>query len=434
MPHDRLPPQNLDAEKGLIGSVLRDNAAYLSVGRVIGQESFYSDAHRKMWELIAEKCIENKPVDLVILCEMARGRGWIEDIGGAAYIADCWDAAPTAANAEYYARIVREKAVTRQAIHACTEIVRDAYDGILPADDLVERIGQLATALGDRHGLGNQAVEWKDVIAAAMNRIDRVSGQHGGGLQAGIADLDNVTGGLFGGELVTVGARPGVGKSALAAQIAISVASAGKPTLFVTMEMNREETGTRGLIARSGVPNRRIKRAKLEPGDVEAIMRAAERMRGYPIVLSDQRNQSVREIAGMARTMTRRTGLGLIVIDYLQLLRPENPRLPRHEQVATMTRSLKNLAGELDVPILLLSQLTRGSDQDNREPRLSDLKESGAIEQDSDIVILLHRGSEFHTRHGAVDVLVAKQRNGAVGRFKLAYLGDLFKFEPWTPA
>jgi replicative DNA helicase len=428
----RLPPQSPDAERGLIGGLLRDNAAYSDVARMISVEHFYSDAHRKVFGVIADRCADGKPVDLVILHETLKARGQLDDAGGGAYLAELWDAAPTASNSEYYARMVREKSVARRVIHACTELIRDAYDGF-PGDDLLERLGQAAASVAADHGAGWQSRTFREVLAAAMARIDKITSQQAAaGQLVGIHDLDLATGGFYGGELVTLGARPGVGKSALAGQIAVEVARGGRPVLFVTMEMSGEEVGIRSLLSKSRVSNRRVKRARLEPDDVRAIIRAADQLRDAPVIVSDARDQSIRQVAAQARSMARK-GLGLVVIDYLQLLRPANPRLPRHEQVAEMTRSLKNLAGELDVPILLLSQLNRASDSADREPRLSDLKESGAIEQDSDIVLLMHRDTEFYQRAGALDVIVAKQRNGAVGRFKLSYHGETFRFEPWSP-
>jgi replicative DNA helicase len=254
-----------------------------------------------------------------------------------------------------------------------------------------------------------------------------------GAVLTGLYQLDQIMGGLFPGEMICIAARPGCCKSALSQAIAMNAAKEGKRVLVTSLEMSRIEVGQRILVAKSGVPNWRVRNSKLDKPDADALAAAAERLRGARVRFDDEPGLSMSRFAAKCRVLKRKEGLDLVVLDYLGLLRPDNVRLPRHEQVASMSRAIKILAQELQLPIIILNQLNRDADDANRHPRLSDIRESGAIEQDCDAVILLHRPSDERNDPDPIDLIVAKQRSGETGMLRLMFRGSTFRFESEIP-
>jgi replicative DNA helicase len=435
---ERLPPQSREAERCVLGSMLRDNAVIGDVVQIVRQDNFYADAHQKIFSAIISLYEDGKPVDMVMVAEVLKDRKYIDDIGGYAYLGELWDAAPTAANAEYYSRIVRDKAIVRHLIHAGTEILRDAYDQGLPADELLEGAERKILDIAQL-GIIGQAYTLEQAIREAYDRID-LRNQHGhdtiSGLATGFVDLDEKTAGLQNSELVIIAARPSVGKTAFGLNIMRHVAvEEGHPVLMVSLEQSRIELAERLLCCQARINSHKLRKGMLASEDMRKLTDAAGEYREAKIFIDDSPGQSMLRIAANARRLKLRHGIKLVVVDYLQLIEPDNRRESRQEQVANISRRLKSLARELSIPVLALAQLNRTSeDRQGHNPRLSDLRESGSIEQDADTVMLMHRPELFEPgqHEGVVEIDVAKQRNGPTGKLTLAFRKEFMRFENYA--
>jgi len=436
---DRLPPQNLDAEKGVLGSLFLDPQMCDEVALVLRPDDFYADANQKLFAHLLAMHEEGTRIDTTLLVERLRSSGDIEAIGGVAYLGEVAQSVPFAHNAVHYANIVHNKATLRSLIHASTEILRDAYDSSADPAALVGQSEQKIFAVHDQRS-SDQVTNIHDLMLEAFERIDaRMEGTAGVGVPSGFTDLDNLTGGLHDSELVILAARPGMGKTAMAINMAEHVTiDSNVPTLFVSLEMARLELAQRMLCSQGKIDASKFRRMILSGADRKDLVEASAKLSKAPFYVDDTPSRTVTQIAACARRLKRRQDLGMIVIDYLQLLQPDDPRDPRQEQVAKMARRLKILARELKIPVLCLSQLNRQVEagRDNR-PKLSHLRESGAIEQDADVVMFIHREEEYHSREEAVemgvsgqaDLIVAKQRNGPTGDVKLAWFNKHTRFE-----
>jgi replicative DNA helicase len=436
---DRLPPQNLDAERSVLGSMLRDNDAISAVVQIINAESFYADAHRKIFQVMADLNGKGgQPVDLVLLAEELIKRGQLEDVGRAPYLAELWDAAPTAANAEYYARIVRDKAIIRNLIHASTEILRDSYEQGQPAEELLETAERKILDIAQM-GITGQTTTLEQAITETYRRIDdRATGkQKAGGLSTGFADLNELTAGLHDGELIIIAARPSVGKTAFSLNLVRNIIVDEKePVFFVSLEQSRIELAERLLCAQARVDSHRLRKGTLNSDDMDRLIDAGGVLRNGKLFIDDSPVQSMLRIAANARRLKLRHAIKLIVIDYLQLIEPDNRRDPRQEQVAQISRRLKALAKELQIPLVALAQVNRSSeDRQDHRPRLADLRESGSIEQDADTVMLLHRPDRYEPgqHEGIIELIIGKQRNGPTGEITLAYLKQFMRYEDYAP-
>jgi replicative DNA helicase len=433
---DRLPPHSLDAEKAVLGSILLDPHTCDDVAMLLRPDDFYADAHRKIYGHMLAAHDQGGRIDAMLLAERLKQAGDFEAIGGTAYLAEVAQSVPVAAHAVYYARIVRDKGTLRSLIHASTEILRDAYDPALDPREMLNRAEEIVFAVHDQRSADHVA-NMHDVLLEAFQHIDHRM-EHGGatGVPTGFIDLDNMTGGMHESELVILAARPSMGKTALATNIVDYAAVEGRvPTLFVSLEMSRLELAQRMLSARGRIDGRKFRSATLTGKDHEHLTKVAAELSKAPLYIDDTSSRTVTEIAACARRLKRKEKLGLVVIDYLQLIQPDNPRDPRQEQVAQMARRLKGLARELGVPVLCLAQLNRQADE--ARPKLSHLRESGAIEQDADVVMFVHREEVGMTREeaqekevvGKADLMVSKQRNGPVGDVKLVWLNQFTRFE-----
>ncbi len=437
---DRLPPQSLDAEKGVLGSLLIDPELCDDIALVLRAEDFYADANQKLYTHLMAMHNEGVRIDAMLLLERLRGTGDLEIIGGPAYLAEVVHAVPYAANAVYYAGIVRDKATLRSLIHASTEILRDAYEPTLDPREMVNRAEEQIFAVRDQHS-SDQVTSIQDLLVEAFDKIDaRLEHGENDGVPTGFQDLDNMTGGLHGSEFVVLAARPSMGKTALATNIAEHVAiEANVPTLFVSLEMAKLELAQRMLCSQGRIDASKFRSGFLSKEDRSKLVEASAKLGKAPFFVDDTPARTCTEIAACARRLKRKHDLGLIVIDYLQLINPDDPRDPRQEQVAKMARRLKALARELKLPVLCLAQLNRQTEQgkEGHRPRLSHLRESGAIEQDADVVMFIHREEYYHTREeamekgicGQADIIVAKQRNGPTGDVKVAWFDKYTRFE-----
>ncbi len=450
---DRQPPCNLQAERGVLGSILLLPMVCDDVAPVVRSEDFYDDANRILYAHMREMHDAGRRIDTTLLVERLKQGGQYELVGGAAYLAEILQSVPTAANATHYAEIVRNKATLRALIESSTEILRDAYDETDEARDMLARAEERIFAILDERGTGKVATI-SDILQDAMLRIDaRMKHEHAiGGIETGFRDFDALTGGLHDSELVILAARPSMGKTALALNIAEHTAmSLGVGTLFVSLEMSSVELADRLLCSSAEVNGQRLRNGTISNDDRRKLVEKAGEMSRAPLFVDDTPSRTITEVAATARRLKRKAGLGLVVIDYLQLIEPDNPNAPRQEQVAKIARRLKGLARELKVPVLCLAQLNRQAEvtRDNR-PRLSHLRESGAIEQDADVVLFIHREEYFVSDEeerkkvaGQADLVVAKQRNGPTGDVKLTWHKDYTRFrdsaqrpydefEPWS--
>lgn len=437
---DRVPPQNLDAERGVLGSVLLDPEVLDDVALVIREEDFYLPAHQALFQQLLAMHAEGKQIDVTLLTDRLQRAGLLDSIGGVPYLVEVVEAVPTAANAGYYAEIVRDRATLRAMIHAGTEIVRDAFDQSLEARDLLSRAEERVLSILDRRG-GAETSPLSKVLSDAMDRIDRRKQRGGqiGGVSTGFVELDTVIDGLHESELIIIAARPSMGKTAFATNIAEHIALQEQlPALFFSLEMSRLELADRLLCSRARVNGQRLRKGTVSQADMKKLIDAAGELSRAPLYIDDTPSRTITEIGAVARRLKKRHGLGLIVIDYLQLIEPDNPKDPRQEQVAKIARRLKALARELKVPLLCLAQLNRQADmgKEGHRPRLSHLRESGAIEQDADVVMFVHREEYYAQKEedkkrlaGQAEIMVAKQRNGPVDDVKLAWLSDYTRFE-----
>ncbi len=447
---ERALPHSLEAERGVLGGILRDPDELPTVQQLLRPENFYLDAHQKIYQAILELANENLPIDLVMLHERLKRNKHLEDAGGAVYLTELWEAVPTGANVVYHAQLVRDAAMVRSLIHASTEILRDAYDRVYSADELVaqaeRRILDIAKA-----GLVGETKTLTEAIHEAFARIDARTGRDSAdlaisGLPTGYVDLDHLLAGLQNSELIVIAARPSVGKTAFALNIVRNIITnydaathggpAGPPVLFVSLEMTRIELAERLLCCQARVDSHKVRSGTLTAEDIQKLMDAGDVLRRAKLYLDDTPSRTMTQIAATARRLMKKHerdgGLRLLVIDYLQLIEPENRRDPRQEQVAQISRRLKFLARELGIPVVALAQVNRAAEerQDHR-PRLADLRESGSIEQDADTVLILHRPGLFDgsQEDNVLEVIVAKQRNGPTGEINLTYLKRFNRYE-----
>jgi replicative DNA helicase len=433
---DRLPPQNLEAEQGVLGSILIDNEVLHDIIPVLKPEHFYRDSHQILYRAIRDVYEQAKAVDSITLEDELRRRGELEKVVGLDAIVQILGSVPHSANARYYAQIVREKAVARELIETANEMLRDSYSNNFTADELLTNAERRVFAIAEDQVAG-ETVELKDVIVQAMERIDaRVTAKHPlMGVGSGFLDLDDITTGFKGQQLVIVAARPSMGKTAFALNICEHAAiEQNMAVLFVSLEMGGLELTERLLCARSRVDGHKLRTGKgLSPTDSRQLVQAYGEYRGAAaILIDDTPARNMLQITANARRLKLRQKIGLIVVDYIQLVDSEESRDSRQEQIAKISRRLKMLARELDVPVIALSQLNRAvENREDRRPRMADLRESGAIEQDADLVLLLHRPEYYdvNDQPGIAEVILAKNRNGATGNVKLQFTKNIMRFE-----
>ncbi|MGL6225666.1 MAG: replicative DNA helicase [Thermoguttaceae bacterium] len=432
------PPHSLDAEKGVIGAILIDPLVCDEVTTIVRADDFFSDANKCLFRHLQEMHSSGSGIDLTLLLARLEQAGELDEIGEEAYLAEVVEQVHVAAHAPHYAAIVRDKAILRELIHTSAEILRSAYEPSLTPREIVNQSEEKIFALSDARN-SNHVFQINDVIMETFALIDARAGGVSDGVFTGFTDFDAMTGGLHPGELVILAARPSMGKTALATNIADHAAASQKvPTLFVSLEMSRIELAQRMLCSRGKIDSHKLRGNFLSSAERQLLIKASNELSSAPFFVDDSPSRTVTEIGAVARRIKRQENtLGLIVIDYLGLIQPDIPTDPRQEQVAKIARRLKGLARELQVPVLCLAQLNRQTEttKDNR-PRLSHLRESGAIEQDADVVMFVHREEYYHTKEeaedkgivGQADLMVAKQRNGPVGDIKLAWLGQYTLF------
>jgi replicative DNA helicase len=436
---DRQPPRSVEAERAVIGSLLLLPEACDEVALVVRAEDFYDDAHRAIFSHMLALHDDGRQIDPTLLAQRLKDAEQYEFVGGAAYLLELTQEVATAAHAEYYARIVRDKAVLRSLIHASTDIIQEAYEPSTSAREMLARAEERVFRILDNKG-DTQVKTVLQVMEDCFKRIEaRREHKHAvGGLETGFLDYDDKTGGLQNSELTILAARPSMGKTALALNIAEYVAvELRKPTLIVSLEMSALELGDRLLCSRAKVNGLKARNGHISQQEHNSLQRAAGELHSAPLFIDDSPSRNMTEIAATARRLKRQDQLALVVIDYLQLIEPDNPRDPRQEQVARISRRLKGLARELNIPVLCLAQLNRQVEASREnKPQLSHLRESGAIEQDADVVAFIHREEYYQNSDeareqfkGQAELMIRKQRNGPTGDVKLTWLHEFTRFE-----
>src|SRR5713101_3909672 len=440
---DRLPPHSLEAEQGVLGCVLLAPAECL--GECIekfkpGAEVFYDLRHRTIYEALVEMFDHKEPIDAITLQQRLKDRQQLEAVGGLAYLSALPDTVPTAANLGYYQEIVREKFILRKMIQACTEVVGRVYDYEGEVDALLDEVERDILRISEAR-VEATTNTIKDLVRKAITTIEDYHQRQGvlTGVGTGFADLDKMTSGLHEGEMIVIAARPSMGKTSLAMNIADTVAVDQRlPVGVFSLEMTAEALVLRMLCSRSRVNLRNITSGFLANQDFPKLTGAAGKLANAPLFIDDSAGLSILQLRAKARRMAQQYGIKLFVIDYLQLLHSTARRAEnRQQEIADISNGIKALAKELKVPVIVLSQLNRELEKDkNRKPRLSDLRESGAIEQDADLVALLYKPSsgdddEAGAEQDAVPVnlLIAKQRNGPTGDVNLTFLKSYTRFE-----
>lgn len=438
----RQPPFDLDAEMCVLGGILLMPEVLDEIASLRGDD-FYDDSNRTIYECLRDMHESGDKIDITLVRAKLRATDDYEKVGGASYLAKLSSAVPNAGHVVYYAAIVTEKAVFRKLILSSTEVLRDAYEQTGSAKELCAQAEQKVFAIMDGRS-GNSVQSISDVLHQAMDRMEaRMSGDYvDAGAETGLVKFDEMTGGLHNGELIILAARPSMGKTALAMNIAEHASIVQKlPVLFVSLEMSGIELADRMLCSLARVNGHRLRNGSVSSDDRDRLIRKANEVSQAPLYVDDSPSRTVSEIAAAARRIKRRQGeLGMIVIDYLQLIEPDNSRDPRQEQVAKIARRLKGLARELEVPLLCLSQLNRqAEDSKDHRPKLSHLRESGAIEQDADVVMFVHREEYYHRGEdkaavaGQAEIIIAKQRNGPVGDVELTWEADFTRFSDRAP-
>lgn len=431
---DRLPPQDIQAEESALGAMLLSKDAIADVVAVLKGDDFYRPQHEMIFHAITDIYSRGEPVDAVTVAAELTRRGEMGRIGGAQYLAGLMAAVPTAANAGYYGQIVRDRAVLRRLVDAGTRITQLGYsnDG-QSVEDVVNSAQSEVYAVTER-GAAEDYMHIKDIIDPVVGEIERMSATpgHVTGIPTGFHDLDALTGGLHGGQMVIVAARPGKGKSTLALDFARSASIRhGEASVLFSLEMSREEITQRLLSAESGVMLKHLRSGTVQNEWWPRISARIGEIKQAPLFIDDSPNMSLMEIRAKCRRLKQRNNLRLVIIDYLQLMSSGKRVESRQQEVSEFSRALKLLAKELDVPVVAVSQLNRAAEQrENKRPELSDLRESGSLEQDADVVILISRmdSKEDERAKGEATLILAKHRNGPIGDINVAFQGHLSRF------
>jgi replicative DNA helicase len=433
---DKLPPQNLEAEMAVLGSMLLDEEAVSASSEKLDASCFYKDTHRKIFQAVIDLYNANKAVDLITLTDVLKREGSLEEIGGASYLTSLANAVPTAANINHYANIVREKYILRTLINNSTKIVSLCHQSQGNTAEIVDTAERLIFEVSDRKNQGT-VLHLKEIIKESIETIDRLyqNKAHVTGVPTGYVDFDIKTAGLQPSDLVIIAGRPSMGKSAFALGIAEYAGVVEKiPTAIFSLEMSKEQLVQRMLCSHARVDAHKVRTGYLAPSDWPRLTAAAGKLSEAPIYIDDTPAISVMELRARARRLKSHHDIKLIILDYMQLMRGSAMNMEsRQQEISEISRSLKALARELNVPVIAISQLSRAVEsRTDHRPQLSDLRESGAIEQDADVVVLILR-EEYYTptpdNQGIAEAIIAKQRNGPVGSLKLAFIKEFTKFD-----
>lgn len=425
----KLPPQNIEAEQSLLGALLIDKDAIASIAETLRSDHFYrSEQHGHIYGAILELFEQREPIDLVTVTEKLKQKGVLDRVGGAAYLTELVNMVPTAAHVESYAKIIKEHALRRALIQNSTKFIQGAYDEGQGINDILEECEQSIFSLSQQH-IKRDFVQLKDALAESLDRLDEIQKNSGRlrGVSTGFRDLDNKLAGFQDSNLIIFAARPGQGKTSFVLNVAQHVAVVEKlPVGIFSLEMSQEELVDRIVVGQANIDAWKLKTGRLDDEDIDRMSHAFGQLAEAPLFIDDTPGLSLSEIRTKARRLQSEHGLRLVIVDYLQLIHGRNLE-NRVQEVSEISQGLKNLARELKVPVLAVSQLSRAVESRNsRRPQLADLRESGAIEQDADVVMFIYREDPDNIADVTLDI--QKHRNGAVGEIKLVFIPERVKF------
>jgi len=439
MASDRTLPHNLEAEKCVLGAILIDNPSFNHAAEVIDAGDFFRDAHRRIFDKMVGLSERNQPIDPVTLKDELLRSGELDDVGGPAYVASLTDGVPRSANVEHYARIVKEKSTLRRLIQSANDVLGRAYEAELDADVLLDEAERAIFQIAE-HRLREGFVPVGQLVNKGYELIEKLQAHKGlvTGVPSGFVDLDEMTSGFQPSDLVIIAARPSMGKTSLVLNMAMhSAVEAGKSVGIFSLEMSKEQLFLRMLTSEARVDAHRFRGGYLGEEDYNRLVAAFARMHDAKVFIDDAPGVGILEMRAKSRRLKMEHGLDMLIIDYLQLMQGRGKFDNRQQELASISRSLKILAKELQVPILALSQLSRAPEsRSDHRPQLSDLRESGALEQDADVVLFIYRadmyaqeGERAPESEGVADIIVGKQRNGPTGDVRLAFLKQFTRFE-----
>ncbi|HVN95644.1 MAG TPA: replicative DNA helicase [Syntrophorhabdaceae bacterium] len=436
----RVPPQNIEAEQSLLGGVLVDAEAINKVADIVGPADFYRDAHGKIYEMMLDLYERNDAIDLITVSSLARDKGILEGIGGVTYLNTLVDLMPSAANIAHYAKMIKEKALLRSLMNVATEIIEKGFETDANVDGYIDEAERMIFQVAENK-FKPAFYSIKDFVMENVKTIERLyeKKQTVTGIPTGFSELDRLTSGLQNSDLIVVAGRPSMGKTAFAMNIAQHVATikeASVPVGIFSMEMSKEQLVTRLLSSESEIEHSKLRTGTLSRAEWPKLAEAAGRLSDALMYIDDSPSLSVLELRARSRRLKKEHGLGLIVVDYLQLMRGRTGTDRREQEISEISRFLKALAKELYVPIIAISQLNRAPEQrekENKRPRLADLRESGAIEQDADVIMFIYRDEVYNKdkedNKGIAEVIIGKQRNGPTDTVELAFIDKLTTFK-----
>lgn len=431
---NRVPPYSLEAEQAVLGALLLDPESFATVAEILKSDDFYGEGHREIYRALKRLAESGRPIDMVTVTEELQQQGLLEKAGGASYIASLAGAVPTAVNVSYYAQIVAEKGLLRALINGCTQLAERGYEDGVESERLLDEAERMIMELSTRRQSRSYR-SLRDLLIETLEKIEQLYQNKGEvtGLSTGFKDLDRLTSGLQPSDLILLAARPSMGKTSLGLNIAQNVAlKSGVPVGIFSLEMSADQVVQRILCSEALVDQQRLRTGYLREDDWSRLLGAATRLSEAPVFIDDTPAISLLELRSKARRLKLEHNIGLLVIDYLQLMHAGKRVENRVQEISEISRFLKSLARELDIPVLALSQLSRAVEQrSERVPMLSDLREGGSLEQDSDVVLFIYRDDYYNPdseKKGIADVIVAKQRNGPVGTVELAFLKEFTKF------
>ena len=426
----KLPPQNIEAEQSVLGALMLDKNAIINVADILLPGDFYKPAHTKIYEEILKLYEKREPIDILSVTTKLKNENVLKEVGGSAYLSSLIESVPTAAHVEHYAKIVKEKRVLRDLIRTSAEITENAMEATDDIETILDAIEQKVFAISQR-SFSQKFIKLKDELQGAYERIEKLHRGEGNlrGVPSGFAEIDNMLSGFQKSDLVILGARPSLGKTSLALDIARHVGLNEKqPIGIFSLEMSKEQIVDRLISSAAQIPLWELRTGRLKNDeDFELIQHALDQLSQAPIFIDDTPSPTILQMRSMARRLQSEHGLSLIIIDYLQLIQPKNNVESMVQQVTEFSRGLKSMARELNVPVLALSQLSREVDKrEVKRPRLSDLRESGAIEQDADVVLFIYRKDNDRINptsedQNTAEIIIAKHRNGPTGTVKLKF-------------
>jgi len=432
---DRVPPHSVEAEMGVLGSMILDREFAGEAVQILDKESFYNTAHQMIFEVLVDLWDQNRPIDSIILREELSRRGYLEKVGGYQYVGELMISVPSSAHGTHYAHIVREKSVARRLIYTSNEILRDCYDGKEDSDLLLDKAEHLIFSIAETGRVGSGGTPIKDILPPVMEQIESWA-EHDGrvvGIPTGFVDIDSMTSGLQPAQLVIIAGRPSMGKTSFALNIAEHVAvNEKKPVAIFSLEMVKEQVVQNLLCMHSRIDAHRMRTGTLSKDQYERLGRACGELSEAPVYIDDVVGLTPLELRSKARRLKARQDIQVMFVDYVQLMSVPHAE-NRQQEIAEISRLLKSLARELRIPVVACAQLSRAVEaREGNRPRMSDLRESGALEQDADLILMLYREEYYRPDDEAVKgkakVIIAKQRNGPVGDVDLAFIGQQMRF------